>query len=369
MKTEEETTDKADMVETQWFLFQRKFRRHKLAMTALVVLTIMFICGVLFPGFFAPYSMRHRFENEYQPPQNIRFVDAEENFHFRPFTYNVIQVLDEETWQYANHIDTSKRYPIQFFTHGDTYNLMGLFETDIHLFGFKDGGTLFLFGTDKLGRDILSRSLYALRISMVIGLMGVFLSIFLGVIIGGISGFVGGIIDDLIQRFIEIIMSIPQIPLWMAFAAAIPRDWSAIDRYFAITLIMSILGWTTLSRVVRSKFLSMREEDYITAAIGFNVPMLRLIRVHMIPNFMSYILVHLTLAIPGMILGETALSFLGIGLQAPVVSLGVLLQDGQNIQDITMHPWLLIPGVFVIMIVLTYSFIGDGLRDAADPYK
>jgi peptide/nickel transport system permease protein len=324
---------------------------------------------VLFPEFFAPYSRQHVFDNQNLAPSRVRFFDAEGRFHLRPFIYGRSQELDPETWQRNTVIDTSDRRSIRFFVRGDSYRLLGLIPGRLHLFGVEGDQGIFLFGTDKLGRDLFSRVLYATRISMTIGLVGVAVSTILGLILGGISGLQGGWVDGIIQRSIDVILSIPTIPLWMALAAAIPRNWSPLRIYFMITIIISLIGWTGLARTVRGKFLSLRKEDFVLAAVGFNAPMFSVIRKHLVPNFLSYVLVSLTLSVPRMILGETALSFLGIGLQPPVVSLGVLIQQAQNIQDISLYPWLLIPGAFVVIIVLLYNFIGDGLRDAADPYS
>ena len=251
---------------------------------------------------------------------------------------------------------------------GDEYKFWGLFKTDLHLLGIDEGGKLFLCGTDRMGRDVFSRIIYGSRISMSIGLIGVSLSLVLGLILGGISGYYGGLIDVVIQRLIELLRSFPSIPLWMALSAALPTDWSAIRIYFGITVILSLLGWTGLARVVRGKLLALRKEDFAMAAILAGASEMRVIVRHLLPSFMSHIVVTITLAIPYMILAETSLSFLGIGLRPPVTSWGVLLKEAQNIRTVVLHPWLMLPGVFVIIAVLAFNFIGDGLRDAADPY-
>ncbi len=354
---------------TQWQLIWKQFKRHKLALFGLYTLLILYVVCVAFPGFFAPYSQTNEFEGTNVPPHRIRFVDVDGNFHIRPFVYNRTQELDMETFQQVYTTDTSKRYPIKFFVRGDKYSVLGLYETDIHLFGVEDGGRIFLFGSEDLGRDLFSRVIYAGRVSLTIGFVGVFISMILGLLLGGISGLAGGVVDELIQRIIELLMSIPKIPLWMALAAAIPQQWSAIKVYFAITIILSFMGWTGIARVARSKFISLREEDFVAAAHSFNAPMTIIIIKHLIPNFMSYLIVRLTLAIPGMIIAETSLSFLGVGLKAPVVSLGVLLQRAQSFQTVSLYPWLLLPGLIVVIVVLSYNFVGDGLRDAADPYS
>lgn len=354
---------------TYWQLIWKRFKKHRLAAFGFVVLLVLYTVGVLFPEFFAPYGPGQRFEGQNIPPTKLRFIDTEGRFHLRPFVYNLEGKLDLQTWKMKYEPDISQRYPVYFFVRGGEYKVLGLFRTNIHCFGVEEGGKLFLFGTDSLGRDIFSRTIYAMRISLSVGFVGVIISTMLGLFFGGLSGLIGGTVDNVIQRLVEMLMSIPQIPLWMALAAAVPRNWSAIQVYFAITVILSLMGWTGIARVVRSKFISLREEDFVTAARGYNTPDFIIIVRHLIPNFISWIIVHLTLAIPGMILGETALSFLGIGLRPPVVSLGVLLQQAQTFRAVSLHPWKLWPGLFVIIVVLSFNFVGDGLRDAADPYN
>ena len=252
---------------------------------------------------------------------------------------------------------------------GERYRLWGLIETDRHLFGVAAPGVIYLLGTDDLGRDMLARVLHAGRISLSIGLLGVAFSFVLGLLFGGLSGYYGGAVDLVIQRVVEFLISIPQIPLWMALSAALPANWPPLRVYFGITLILSIVGWTGLARVVRGKLLELRESDFVMAARVAGALDGAIIRRHLLPSFMSYLIVSLTLAVPGMILGETALSFLGLGLRPPVVSWGVLLQKAQNLRTVALHPWLLIPAGFVVVTVLAFNFLGDGLRDAADPYK
>ena len=340
-----------------------------MAQTSLYVLGILYFICVLFPEFFAPYGQHEQFDGKYFPPQRLHFVDADGVFHIRPFGYSFKQSLDRKTLELTVKPVTDRRYPISLFVRGTEYKLWGLINTNVHFFGLKDGGRIFLFGTDRLGRDLFSRTLYACRISLTIGFMGVFVSFVLGLVVGGLSGLLGGVVDEAIQRVIEMLMSIPQIPLWMALAAAVPREWSPIQVYFAITVILSIIGWTGLARVVRSKFISLREEDFVAAAVAYNAPITTIIGRHLIPNFVSYVIVSITLSIPLMILAETSLSFLGIGLRPPVVSLGVLLERAQRFQTVALYPWMLIPGAFVVVVVLAFNFVGDGLRDAADPYR
>lgn len=365
----EKTKEEKFYIASQWLLMWWRFKRHKLAMGSAIVLIIFYLVA-MFCEFVAPYEPFLRDVNYVQaPPQKIHFVDEQGKFHLHPFVYKTKQIFNEETWERQTIENKSKRYPIRLFAHGPKYKLWGLFEAEVHLFGTEEGGNIHLLGTDRLGRDLLTRIIYGSRISLSIGLIGVALSFIFGIILGGIAGYYGGVIDNIIQRIIETLMSIPSIPLWMALAASLPATWPALRVYFGITIIMSVLGWTGLARVVRGKFLALREEDFVIAArlCGTSEP--KIIFRHLLPSFMSHIITSATLAIPGMILGETALSFLGIGLRPPIVSWGVLLQNAQNIQAVAMAPWLLFPGLFVIIAVLVFNFVGDGLRDAADPYS
>ena len=351
---------------SQWQLMWMKFRRHRLAMVGILVLLVIYALGA-FCEFVSPYDP-HAFDRRYvnAPPQRIRFF-SDEGFHLRPFVYGLTRERDPETLRVTYRIDKTQKFPIQFFVRGEPYKLWGLWETDIHLFGVEDG-YIFLFGTDNLGRDMFSRTMYGARISTTIGLLGVLISFLLGVCIGSISGYFGGIVDDVVQRVIEFIRSVPTIPLWMGLAAAIPADWPLVKTYFAITVVLSLIGWSGLAREVRSKFISLREEDFVVSARLAGASELRVIFSHMIPSFMSHIIASLTLSIPGMILAETSLSYLGLGLRPPAISWGVLLQLAQNVRTIALTPWLLIPGLFVIITVLAFNFVGDALRDAADPY-
>ena len=355
-------------IATQWQLMWRKFRNHRLAAFGGSILVVLYIIGI-FCEFFSPYPAYKRHTKYiYCPPQRIHFFDENRKFHLRPFIYGVKKETDLATFRRVYIEDKTKKYPIYFFIHQDKYKLWNLFQTDIHLFGVKEDN-IFLFGTDKLGRDIFSRNIHASRISLSIGLVGVSFSFILGCVLGGISGYYGGAADMIIQRMIEFLISIPTIPLWMALSAALPRDWSSIKTYFGITIILSIVSWCGLARVVRGKLLELREEDFIMAAKIAGATDGKMVTRHLLPSFLSYLIVNLTLAIPYMILGETALSFLGLGIQPPAVSWGTLLQDAQNVQAIVVYPWLLIPGLSVIITVLNFNFLGDGLRDAADPYK
>jgi len=354
-------------VASQWQLMWRKFIKHKLAIFGGTILLIFYILAI-FCEFFSPYNIYDPVGYPYSPPQRIHFFDKK-RFYLRPFVYKLKRKIDPVTFRAKYIEDTAKKYFIYFFVHGEKYKLWNLFSLDFHFFGVKEPGVISLFGTDKMARDLFSRNLYAARISLSIGLVGVALSFILGCILGGLSGYFGGTVDMVIQRAIEFLICIPTIPLWMALSAALPVDWSPIKVYFGITIILSFVGWCSLARVVRGKLISLREEDFIMAAKIAGATDGRIIVRHLLPSFLSYLIVNLTLAIPNMILGETALSFLGLGIRPPAVSWGTLMQDAQNIRILSMNPWLLIPGVFVITTVLAFNFLGDGLRDAADPYK
>jgi len=351
-----------------WQLIWGQFKKHRLAVGAAIIL-IIFYFTALFCEFIAPYDPHHRFsDRQYVPPQRLHFFDEEGKFHFRPFVYGIKDEFNPETWRYTFSPVEEEKFSLGLFVRGDEYKFWNLFKTDIRLFGVKEG-TIFLFGTDKFGRDLFSRNLYAARISLSIGLVGVAFSFILGCVLGGISGYFGGTADMVIQRVIEFLISIPTIPLWMALSAGLPPYWSSIKVYFGITIILSVVGWCGLARVVRGKLISLREEDFAMAAKIAGATDGKIIVRHLLPSFLSYLIVNLTLAIPRMILGETALSFLGLGIRPPAVSWGTLLQDAQAVQTVVIYPWLLFPGLFVIVTVLTFNFLGDGLRDAADPYK
>jgi peptide/nickel transport system permease protein len=365
------------LIASQWRLMWWKFRKHHLAMLSLVIIIILYTVAI-FAGFFAPQatSTYHRRYTS-APPQTIHLFDEG---RFSPFVYGYSQETDPMTLQRLYAVDEETKIPLGFFVRGDSYQvgLHGIpvfpinqlaITSDIHLFGPLDSDDPFYpLGSDNVGRDLLSRLIYGSQVSLSIGLVGVFLSLVLGVFLGGLSGLVGGWVDNLIQRVIEVLRSIPDIPLWMALATAVPPRWDPVYVYFGITVILSLIGWTGMARVVRGKFLSLREEDFIIAADLDGVSRPRIIFKHMIPSFMSHIIASATLAIPGMILGETALSFLGLGLRAPVVSWGVMLYDTMNIAAIANTPWMLLPGAAVVITVLAFNFLGDGLRDAADPY-
>lgn len=351
---------------SQWKLIWWKFKKHKLAIFSMYILALLYML-VLFCEFIAPYNPWRRFEDyKNAPPQVIRIYDRTDGLR-SPFVYGLKAEMNMETFRKMFVNDTTKKYRLRLFVRGDSYKLWGVFPNNLHLFG-SDEGPVFLFGTDELGRDIFSRVIYGARISLTIGLVGVFLSFLIGILLGGLSGYLGGTVDEIIQRTIDFLISIPSIPLWMALSAAVPRDWPVTKTYFTITIILSVIGWCGLARVVRGKLLSLREEDFTMAARLAGASEWRIITRHLLPSFTSHLIVSITLSIPGMVLGETALSFLGLGLQPPAISWGVLLQDAQQVLAVAHYPWRLIPAVFIILTVLCFNFLGDGLRDAADPY-
>ncbi|MHB9024475.1 MAG: ABC transporter permease [Armatimonadota bacterium] len=352
---------------SQWQLIWRKFRKHRLAAASGMLIVVLYLLAGLCE-FVAPYTPEHRqVAYAYAPPQYPHWVEYNRRIHLRPFVHPIEGIRNPETMR-PEYKSDALFTPVHFFVHGEPYRLWGIIPTDLHLFGVEEGATIFLLGSDRLGRDVFSRILYGSRVSLTIGLFGVLISFVLGLLIGVFSGYSGGWVDGVIQRLIEILRSFPAIPLWMALSAAIPSTWSPLQAYFGITIVLSFIGWTGLARQVRGKILSLREEDFATAALLAGASKWRIMTRHLLPSFMSHIIVSLTLAIPGMILGETALSFLGLGLRPPVTSWGVLLKDAQNVQAIALYPWLLTPVVFVILTVLAFNFLGDGLRDAADPY-
>lgn len=351
---------------SQWQLMWLKFTKHKLAVIGGIVVCLLYLTALLHP-FLAPYNAIDRTNYIHFKPQKIHlFSDGRLSW---PFVYGITSKVDSVKFERTYIEDTNTMYPINLFVRGVEYKLFGLIKSRLHLFGVAGDGALLLLGTDELGRDMFSRILYGSAISLSIGLVGVFLSFVLGVILGGISGYYSGVIDTIIQRVIEFLLSMPTIPLWMALSVAIPTNWPATKTYFAITIILSLRGWCGLARVVRGKLLETREEDFVMAAKLLGSSDARIILRHMLPTFLSYLIVDMTLAIPGMILGETTLSFLGLGLRPPVVSWGVLLQKAINIRVVATYPWLMIPAIPVILTVLAFNFMGDGLRDAADPYK
>lgn len=355
---------------SQWQLMWWRFRRHRLAMVSTLLLIFLYVVGI-FCEFISPYDPNEYFpEYVYAPPQTPHFFDEAGNFSLRPFVYGLKSTRDPETMRMLFEPDPAVKHPISFFVEGTPYKMWGLWEMNKHLFGVTNQeAQYFALGTDRLGRDMFSRIAYGTRISMSIGMIGILISLVLGIFFGGLSGYYGGVIDSIIQRMIEFIRSIPTIPLWMGLSATVPKEWSSLKTYFAITILLSLIGWTGLARVVRGRFLALREEDFVLAATLSGASQMRVIFRHMVPSFLSHIIASLTLSIPGVILAETSLSFLGLGLRPPVVSWGVLLQESQNLRSVATAPWLMLPGAAVVIAVLAFNFVGDGMRDAADPYN
>lgn len=356
---------------SQWTLMWMRFRKHKLAVVSMWIVFLLYVVAA-FSEFLAPFDPERAVRTDvYHPPQMIHFIDRSNGgFAIRPYVKAYTLTRDPETLAPIYKPDGDRKIYLEFFSHGFEYKMFGLFQTDLHFFGPKvHGERMYVSGADNLGRDVLSRTIYGARFTLSLGLFGVMISVVLGIFLGGISGYYGGRIDWVIQRLIEYIISLPTIPIWLALASALPKNWPPHLQYMAVTVIISLIGWTQLARVVRGRFLSLRSEVFVIAAQLDGCSEGRVIFRHMLPSLASHIIAAVTLAIPSMVLAETSLSYLGLGLQPPAISWGVLLQSAQNIRSISAAPWLFLPGVMVVVAVLALNFMGDGLRDAADPYS
>ncbi|MEL7091570.1 MAG: ABC transporter permease [Pseudomonadota bacterium] len=359
--------DRTDMDASNFVLVWRKFKRHRLGLISGLFLLMAYL-AIPFAGFIAPYTPHERSADHlFHPPQAIRMWHEGE--FIGPFVYATSGYADLENFQWVYETDRTRPMPLEFFCRKSEYNLMGFIPTEVHLFCAPEGATVFIFGSDRLGRDVFSRISYGAQLSLTVGLIGITVSFILGIGFGALAGYFGGWIDWVVNRAIEILRSLPELPLWLALSAAVPSNWGPVSVFFIISIILGLLDWPGLARAVRSKFLSLREEEFVRAAEMMGAKPGRVIRRHLLPNFSSHLIASATLSIPAMILGETALSFLGLGLRAPAVSWGVMLNDAQNLASIEIYPWTAIPMLPIVLVVLAFNFLGDGLRDSLDPYS
>jgi len=345
-----------------------RFKRSRPAVYSGIFLIVLYLVAA-FAGFLAPYGVRETHElYAAASPHIFRFVDVDGRFHLRPFVYGLSKKTDEQTFRITYLPKADEMYSVRFFVRRERYSILGVLRSDLHLFGVDEPGRVFLLGTDTQGRDLFSRILYGSQVSLTVGLLGVLISLIMGSFMGTISGLFGGVVDVVMQRVIEVLLAFPQIPLWLALAAAVPATWSSIKVYFGVTIVLSIVSWAGLARQVRGKVLALREEDFVMAARLSGAGTMRIVAVHLLPNVISHILVIATLSVPSMILGETALSYLGLGIRPPMTSWGVLLSEAQATRVLLQQPWLVSPVAFVIATVIAFNFLGDGLRDAIDPF-
>lgn len=361
-------TDKVDVLSIRQLMWLR-FKRNRLALFGAWFLLFMYLVA-LFASFLAPYGVRTTHDEfASAAPHLPRFFDQAGNFHLRPFVYGLDSAIDPQTFRKIYTPNPEEHYPVRFFAKGVEYKLWGLFETSYHLFTVDEPGKIFLLGTDRQGRDLFSRILFGAQVSLTVGLVGVLLSLVIGTILGVATGYFGGIFDNVVQRIVEVLLAFPQIPLWLALASLVPPTWSSVQVFFGISVVLSLVNWGGLARQVRGMVYALREEDYVTAARYTNCGSWRIITRHLLPNTLSHVLVVATLSIPSMILGETALSFLGLGIRPPMTSWGLLLNEAQHVRVLLQQPWLLTPAIFVVATIISFNFLGDGLRDAADPFR